>query len=383
MISLAQSGYTKDSTDLKTYYTGKIQQMTHRYFQLMTTLAKDCNQTDYSTLLKDFDGESVTGIKDDSLHLRDAIVRSQVMREQKESLFQKTHTTDNTLILTRSWLSAEKTRERYLNESYKTADTLSSFYSNDLLLKNRNNADKNYTMALHNNYKYLNSSVIVSSEILDMQVEEAEAKSQLVKEGVNIFYSKAQEEKEAYEKSVQEAASKDMAVSSEDATAISNIQSGVVASGVSGSSSVSGSASVNSAVNLSPSEVQAQAWASAKKLGASTGIKAEFIYRQWSHESGDFTSRLAKENLNFGGLCQSTPNGEENKSPDSDLYYCMYSSVDEFANAYYNNYIKSYASDLAAAKTITEYATVLKNNGYYSAPLEVYINGMSSVSVPA
>ena len=116
-------------------------------------------------------------------------------------------------------------------------------------------------------------------------------------------------------------------------------------------------------------------WDIARKTSALTGIKPEFIYAQLYHESGGGTSQLARENLNFAGLTQVEPNGEENKQPDGGNYYRMFKNADEFAEAYAHDFLNRYEG-IKDAQTVEEYATILRNNGYFTAPLENYIAGL-------
>lgn len=104
-----------------------------------------------------------------------------------------------------------------------------------------------------------------------------------------------------------------------------------------------------------------------------TGISADLIYGQWYHESGGFSSQLAKENNNFGGL----------KNPDGS--YMSFNAPGDFAN-YFAKYIKLYAEDgVMSATTPEEYATALKHGGYYEDSVSNYAagvrNGMPSGSV--
>lgn len=105
-------------------------------------------------------------------------------------MFKKTHNVDNTLIHMRTWHAAEQERERYYTENYGDSDTFLNSQSNALLRECRSSYDKNYTNALYNMYKYLNSSALLIGDILTMTSKEAQAKGKLIKEGVDIFVSK-------------------------------------------------------------------------------------------------------------------------------------------------------------------------------------------------
>jgi flagellum-specific peptidoglycan hydrolase FlgJ len=122
----------------------------------------------------------------------------------------------------------------------------------------------------------------------------------------------------------------------------------------------------------------------AQIISQQTGINVNFIYGQIYHESQGGTSRLAKENLNYAGLTQSAPNGEENKQPDGNNYYKTYSSNEEFAKDYTKNFLNLY-SGLKEAQTPEEYAAALYDQGYYGDPnksrqenIDNYVAGMNN-----
>lgn len=114
-----------------------------------------------------------------------------------------------------------------------------------------------------------------------------------------------------------------------------------------------------------------------ERLGAT--IDPEWIYAQWRHESGNFTSQLSVENNNFGGLTQVEPNGEENKQPDGNNYYKVFDSPEDYAN-YYADYLCLYAEDgLSSVHTLNDFATVLKQGGYYDDTVENYTNALNNM----
>ena len=113
------------------------------------------------------------------------------------------------------------------------------------------------------------------------------------------------------------------------------------------------------------------------QIGQGLNVPPAVIYAQLFHESGGFTSQLAKENFNLAGLTQTTPNGEGNKQPDGGNYYKQYSSVKEFADDYIK-FIKQNDPSAMGAQTPAQYATELKNNGYFTADLQEYISGVES-----
>lgn len=128
------------------------------------------------------------------------------------------------------------------------------------------------------------------------------------------------------------------------------------------------------------SDLAKQAWESALWVQQETGLNAEFVIRQWAHESANFTSRLARENNNLGGVTQTTPNGDENKQPDGTCWYCVFSNVKEYASYYVNSVINHYEGK-EEAKTLEGFVHFLKTNGYFGDSEENYLNGLKGVSL--
>lgn len=96
-------------------------------------------------------------------------------------------------------------------------------------------------------------------------------------------------------------------------------------------------------------------------------IDPHWIYAQWQHESANFTSRMATENNNFGGVTQVEPNGEENRMTNSNLYAMMFDSPEDFAD-YFGHYLAKYAENgIGEASNVDEYLASLQNGGYFTS----------------
>lgn len=120
-------------------------------------------------------------------------------------------------------------------------------------------------------------------------------------------------------------------------------------------------------------------WALANWVAPKTGIDAKLIFAQWYHESGGFSSQLARENYNFGGMTQNEPTGDpKDKQPDGGNYYMHFGNEEEWAEyyAYYCN--KCNEPSLSGSTDVTDFATRLKKNGYFGASIDEYVNGMNS-----
>ena len=124
----------------------------------------------------------------------------------------------------------------------------------------------------------------------------------------------------------------------------------------------------------------AEAWKEAQWVEKQTGLPAAFIYRQWAHESAYFSSQLARENNNFGGLTQVEWNGDDNLQPDGNNYYREFKNFHEYAEAYVKDFINLYEGT-ENVRTLADFAHYLKNNDYYGADEADYLAAMERVDM--
>lgn len=186
-LNVAIASYARDSIDLPEYYLNSMRGVLQRYYNQMLTIAAGCGLPNYTYLTKELDMDKLNVSNPNDQHLKDYITRSQVLRQQKASLFKKTHNADQTMVVMRRWHAAEKERERYYSESYGDSSSFLGHESNELLRKSRQTYDEAYQQSTYNMYKYLDSSVTICGDILGMATEEAKAKGQLLKNGVDVL----------------------------------------------------------------------------------------------------------------------------------------------------------------------------------------------------
>ena len=120
--------------------------------------------------------------------------------------------------------------------------------------------------------------------------------------------------------------------------------------------------------------VQEPYWEAAQVAAGISGAKAELLYAQFAHETGNFTSELCREYNNLAGVTQVEPN--DLPQPDGQFYYMKFDDLSHWAR-YFGKFIRLF-DGAVEAQTIEEYATALKNEGYYGDTLENYIEGMQS-----
>lgn len=102
----------------------------------------------------------------------------------------------------------------------------------------------------------------------------------------------------------------------------------------------------------------------ATAIAQNTGLPANFIWAQLSHESDGGNSKLAREDHNYGGV----------KGNDGE--YLHFDNDQQFVD-YMSNYYPKYREDgIYDAQTADQFAEALQHGGYFTADLGEYEGGM-------
>lgn len=187
LVQIAQEGYAKDQIDLQKYYLQQMRLALQRYFQHQFAFMAELGLSEVDMLTQNYDGNAVKGMSANDQHLHDTIIRSQIQRNQKARYFKKLANIEQTLTHMRNWNAAEKLRERYYSEAYGDSTQFVDSEANAVLRQNRSEYDAGYKASLYNMYKYLNSSVAMTEDILDHVLLESKSKAKLIKAGIDIF----------------------------------------------------------------------------------------------------------------------------------------------------------------------------------------------------
>ena len=115
-------------------------------------------------------------------------------------------------------------------------------------------------------------------------------------------------------------------------------------------------------------------WEAAQVAGGISGIDPKILYAQFAHETANFTSELCLQYNNLAGVTKTQEN--DLPQPDGSFYYMKFDDLSAWAR-YFGKFIR-YFDGAAEAQTIEEYATALKNEGYFGDTLENYIDGMTA-----
>ena len=190
---MALEQYVKDSTLIKEEFTIKMNGAIQKYLYPITTFINDAGVSKLEYLNYEYDGEAVTGYDANSIHLHDNIVKNQIELSEKSKMFEKTHDSDTTLSTITAFDVIAQERINYYTESKSKNNEIKNYlelFKNELLEKSRMMYDYKYRKAKINMYKYLNSAVIITSDILEKSLDSNISKCYLLTKDVNIFARK-------------------------------------------------------------------------------------------------------------------------------------------------------------------------------------------------
>ena len=201
---LAYDQYLEDSSLMRESFSDSFNQVLEPYvYQLITALDEVGLDTPES-LNFEYEGETVTGIKEDDRYLSDLIARNQDVLEEGCDLFNQLYDLNTTNTVLSSFDIVSQERVRYLKTKYNeaAAQNYLAMYDKNLLASVRDQFEEKYVQARSDAYKFLFGAVSLSADMLQLHLANNLAKCSLLKKGVNIF-AKKEYENEAYSNSTE------------------------------------------------------------------------------------------------------------------------------------------------------------------------------------
>ena len=189
--SQCREQYLNDLTDITIEFTKNLNGAMQGYLYPLSTILNELGLDSPDYLNFEYEGESVSGIDRNLMHLNDRIVIQEAVTCQMSALMAKTHNQSVLLDAIRAFDAAEALRERYYSEEYNLnirSDT--DIFNNNLLKKSRESSEAAYRQAKINLFKFLDSSVEILKDICSKKLEAQEAKAILLKNDINIYAHK-------------------------------------------------------------------------------------------------------------------------------------------------------------------------------------------------
>ena len=139
--------------------------------------------TKYAPKLKEYYNKNTEELPDDLKHIGDEIIKSQIIKNQKNRLFTKVSDVDNLAMPLNQFVLNNIKYERYNKINHMKENNIMNVHSNkelDRLLKDVERQNKN---CLYNLYRQLNASNLLLEDCIEMQIREMQLKIILLKEG--------------------------------------------------------------------------------------------------------------------------------------------------------------------------------------------------------
>lgn len=192
---LAYEQYLKDSTEIKEDFVNKMNYVIQEYLSPLLNMISEIGLDGVEYLNLDYEGESITGIQPNDKHVHDTIVRNQLIVNEKNRKFSKTHSPNVTIATMIAFDVTSQERVQYYKEDYDLGIiNISGIYKRNMLQECRNEYEAKYFIAKANMYKYLNSTVELTSDILTKALNTNAGKCHLLANNVNIYARRLYEE---------------------------------------------------------------------------------------------------------------------------------------------------------------------------------------------
>ena len=179
--------YNYDMISIINDYLNKLNDVTMKYVNSLAPSLKTVSNDMFLKILNDYTG-STENVSANYKHLSDLIIKSQVGRNLKTQFYSKMFNVDKTITHIRACKIVVEQQKRYYEAQYDNGTSYHTAINNRLLENSRLIYDVKYKENFLNLYKYLNSSVIVLNECVQMLINEAQAKIILLeKEGNDLW----------------------------------------------------------------------------------------------------------------------------------------------------------------------------------------------------
>lgn len=190
----SKMSFIKDKKDMYRIFVSKLKLMLQQHMREVLYVAMKGQFGSYKDLYLDF-LTPTEKIPDHLKHTSDRITKGQIERDQKNRLLEKAFNIEQTIYHMVSNKATFEQRQRYYGIDYMDGTDYLTTKENDELRRMRKEYDKKYESSMYNYYKYLNSSIKITEEILQGFTSEARGKAILKQNGVDPAAGLKEEEK--------------------------------------------------------------------------------------------------------------------------------------------------------------------------------------------
>ena len=186
-IKLVDKYYSGSYLEITKDFINQLNQAINQYYIDMAQVIKNSDETTFDSFKTPYSYKT-TDLKDKNLqHISDYIIKSQIVRNQKTRMYNKLFNKAEALNKIKACEGCKELYQRYLKEEKRSNNDFIDVMSNMTLEQSKLIYEKKLYENLYELYKYLNSSVIILEECLNLYTKEARAKLLLInEEGIKI-----------------------------------------------------------------------------------------------------------------------------------------------------------------------------------------------------
>ncbi len=182
-IKLINKTYCGTLLEITKDYLKTLKESTSQYYIDLMNISGETEKHNIHFATKKYNQGSSNLNNKDLQHMSDYVIKSQVIRDQKERMMRKLINEDESLCKITACEVARELSLRYEQEVFRNNNEVSDLFNNIILKESRLQYEKKLENNLYELYKYLNSSVILLDECLRLYIREARAKNILIKQG--------------------------------------------------------------------------------------------------------------------------------------------------------------------------------------------------------
>ena len=175
--------FLKNLSDLIEYYVSELKNIVSKYYKILTTeLVKSSDSENFSFLYNNIN-VSNKDIVNSYRHVLDSSLKDEKISVLKTNFLSNSFNFNQTLYHLKSFIFAYKTREKYYSIPYSDNVDMTNSYSNNVLKACRIDSNLKYDKAYENLYRYMNSSLKLTDNVVNDTVQGILKKGILLKKG--------------------------------------------------------------------------------------------------------------------------------------------------------------------------------------------------------
>lgn len=179
---IVEKEFIKNIYDLINYYMKNLSKELSKYYYQILKITTDLSNDEVKLLFNDI-SNSNNSIKTQLQHLFDLSLRNVRVSNVKLNYLENSFNINQTVLHTQSFLAIYEMRKKYVNIKMLDSTTKENSEANHILKSLKLDYDVKYDKTYFNLFRYVNSSLKVTSDVMNDTVQSYQTKGLLIKKG--------------------------------------------------------------------------------------------------------------------------------------------------------------------------------------------------------